>query len=295
MTGAPEISFAVIARSRTPELDRLVEALVALDRPSSEIVVGVETPATLSPAEHTDGRGVRWLDLPPRRGVAYNRNRVLSIVRGGVLVGIDDDCVPGPGWPDVLLTALEDSGVDVAVGGVTMPPAGFLGDAISALGFPAGGSAGFESMFPVCADGSTEHISTVDYAARVDALRSVGGFDESLTYGCEDTDLARRMVLAGHAIVHVPAATVTHPARSSIREFSRWFFVRGRAECQLARKTELSGYVRRRLASYGRIVRDHARDAKILLIVPLIAASVICQQAGFLAETFRPTIIADEA
>ena len=289
MTNAPHISFGVIARCHTPEVDRLVDALCTLDLPSSEIVIGVETPHVSSVTERRDERGVRWLDMPRRHGVAYNRNRVLDAVRGEVLVGIDDDCMPSGAWPGPLLDALDDPSIDIAVGGVIIPPAGLLGDAISALGFPAGGAAGFEVMFPVGPDGRTDHVSTVDWAARVKVLREVGGFDESLTYGCEDTDIARRLVAAGRRIVHVPEAMVVHPARSTLREFTRWFYVRGRAERQLARKTDVKLYIRHRLASYGHIIRDHAHEGRVLLIMGLIAGSVVCQQFGFLAETLHPT------
>lgn len=289
MSAAPDISFGVVARRRIPELDRLVDALLALDGPPSEIVVAVEATDVSSPRERPDERGVRWIDLPAHRGLGYNRNRLLDAVCGEILVGVDDDCVPTPGWLPALLGGLEDPDIDVAVGGVLIPAAGFVGDSISALGFPAGGSAGFETIFRVEPDGRTNHISTVDYAARVVSLRDVGGFDESLTYGCEDTDLARRLLLAGHTIVHVRTAFVQHPARTSLVEFTRWFFVRGRAECQLSRRTGLGGYVGQRFASYGRIVRAHARDPKLLLIVPLIVGSVVCQQAGFLVEAIRPT------
>jgi GT2 family glycosyltransferase len=107
-----------------------------------------------------------------------------------------------------------------------------------------------------------------------------------MSYGGEDTELAHRFKLANKRIVFVPAAEIAHPARTSVGEFTRWLFVRGRAKRQFSRKVSINGYVGARLVSYGRIVRANLHDPKIVVILPLLAASILLQEAGFLAETF---------
>ena len=285
----PLVSLAVVARARIPELERLVTELLAIDGPAErEVIVGVETPGSQTVSESVDDRGVRWIALPPQRGVGYNRNRVLELVRGDIVASTDDDCVPKPGWLTALLAPFDDPTVHAAVGGVEIPPAGYVGDSISALGFPAGGNAGFATMFPVEADGTTSNITTVNCAIRVATLRGLGGFDETFSFGGEDTELAHRFDAAGKRIVFVPSAFVIHPARTSLAEFTRWFWVRGRAKAQFARKVPVSGYAGGRLASYGRILRANAQDSKIVLIVALLTLSVLLQLAGFAAEWLFP-------
>jgi len=284
------VAVGVIARRRIPELDRLVAELQLLEGPPREIIVGVETPGAIDVSETRDENGVRWLALPARRGLGYNRNRVLDAVNCDIMFGADDDCMPEPGWMTRLLAALEDPHVDGAVGSIRIPPAGFLGDSISALGFPAGGSAGYETMFPVADDGSTTNISVGNSALRVKTVRELGGFDEAMTLGGEDTELAARFEAAGKRVVFVSSATIVHPARTSLGEFMRWSFVRGRAKAQIARKvTAVGGLVSNRLASFGRILRQNARDPKLVLIVPLLVLNVALQQIGFLAEMVSPT------
>lgn len=288
-TSALDVSFAIIARRRIPALDALVDELLRIDGPAArEIIVGVETPGTAEPVETTDERGVRWIALPPQRGIGYNRQRVLDAVRGGVAVGVDDDCMPDSGWLVALVSALDDPGVDGAIGSIRIPPAGFVGDSISALGFPAGGSAGYANMFHVGADGSTDNIAAGNCALRTSVLRDLGGWDESMSYGGEDTELAHRFKLADKRVVFVPDAVITHPARTSLREFVHWLYVRGRAKRQFSRKVPISGYVTARLGSYGRIMRAHARDPRFIVIAPLLVASILVQQAGFIAETLHP-------
>lgn len=286
---APAISFAIIARTRIPELDRLVDELCKVTAPTREIVVGLETPDTPRPAETVDERGVRWIALPACRGIGYNRNRVLEAVRGAIVLGVDDDCMPETGWLDGLLSAFEDPTVDAAVGSIRIPAAGFVGDSISALGFPAGGSAGYETMFHVLKDGTTNNLAAGNCAMRTQVIRDVGGFDESMTWGGEDTELAYRLGMAGKRIVYVPGATIVHPPRTSVGTFTRWLYIRGRAKAQFARKVPIRGYVGARLNSYGKILSDHKTDPKIIVIFPLLVASLVLQQAGFIAETISPT------
>lgn len=287
-----EVTIGVVARRMIPELDRLADVLCALDGPASrEILVAVETDGLVEPAETADplGRpGVRILQLPPGRGLGYNRNRVCEAARGAVIVGVDDDCVPDPGWLVALTRALDDPGTDAAVGRIRIPPSGWLGDSISALGFPAGGNAGYEVMFQVAPDGATDNIAIGNSAVRASAMRDVGGFDESMMWGGEDTDLSRRFMLAGKRIVYVPEALLTHPARARLSDFMRWQYVRGRAKRQFARTTPISGYVTARLASHRRILRAHLSDPKIVVIAPLLALSLLGQAVGYAVETVRP-------
>jgi GT2 family glycosyltransferase len=158
------------------------------------------------------------------------------------------------------------------------------------LGFPAGGTAGYANMFRVDPDGTTDNIAAGNCALRAATLRELGGFDESLTYGGEDTELAHRFNLAGRRIVFVPGAAIVHPARTSLREFGRWLFVRGRAKRQFSRKVPIGKFVGLRLRSMGHILQRHATDPKIVLIAPLLAATLVIQQAGFLAEVIAPTL-----
>lgn len=285
----PRVTCTVIARRHIPELDRLVDILLETPGPAREVVIGLETPGATEPiVERADERGVRWLEIPPGRGIGYNRNRVLGAARGAVLVGIDDDCQPDPEWLGVLVEALGDGGCSAAVGSISIPPAGYVGDAISALGFPAGGGAGYETMFTVAEDGTTTNLAAGNCAIDVATLRRLGGWDETMTFGGEDTELAHRFVSEGERIRYVPGARITHPARTSLREFTRWLYVRGRAKRQFARKVKVGKYVKLRLGSYLRIVRANLTDPKIVLIVPLLVASLVIQQVGWVAEWLDP-------
>jgi len=287
---SPRVSFGIIARSRIPELERLVAQLLSLTPPGdAEVVVVVESQTVDTPTESADEHGGRWIEVPARQGFGYNRNRVLDAIRGEVLVWADDDCTPQPGWLEGLLGALDDPRTDAAAGVLRIPPSGFAGDSISALGFPAGGNAGYATMFTVRPDGTTDNLPSGNSAIRVSVLREMGGYDESMTMGGEDTELSYRLVQAGKRIVFVPESVLEHPARTSFVEFARWSFRRGRAKKQFARRVPIGGYVGRRLGSFGRILKANARSARIVLIVPLLLTNLALQWLGFIAETVRPS------
>jgi GT2 family glycosyltransferase len=287
-----EITIGVVARARIPELDALADTLCALAGPASrEVLLAIETPQMVEPVEKPDERGragVRILQLPQGRGLGYNRNRLAQAARGDVIVGVDDDCVPDSDWLAVLTAALADPAVDAVVGRTRIPPSTWLGDSISALGFPAGGNAGYEVMFHVEPDGATDNLASGNCAVRTAVLRDVGGFDESMMWGGEDTDISRRLLLAGKRIVYVPEAVLAHPARARLGGFVRWQFVRGRAKRQFALTTPIAGYVTARLASHRRILRAHLSDPKLVLIAPLLALSLLVQGAGYAVEVLRP-------
>jgi GT2 family glycosyltransferase len=286
----PRVTFGIIASARIPELDRLVAQLLSL-APSggAEVVVVVEADCAQAPTERAGQHGARWIEVPAHRGFGYNRNQVLGAARGEVLVWADDDCTPQPGWLEGLLGALDDPAIDAAAGVLRIPPSGFVGDSISALGFPAGGNAGYATMFTVRPDGTTDNLPSGNSAIRLSVLREMGGYDESMTFGGEDTELSHRLVQAGKRIAFVEGAVLEHPARTSYLEFARWSFRRGRAKKQFARKVPIGGYVGKRLGSFGKILNANARSAKIVLIVPLLATNLLFQWLGYLAETIRPS------
>jgi len=45
---------------------------------------------------------------------------------------------------------------------------------------------------------------------RRDLLNNIGGFDENLSYHCQDVDLCHRVWDSGHSVLYTPKATITH-------------------------------------------------------------------------------------
>lgn len=289
------ISILIVTRGMTDEVGALATRLRGLldaEGPSvaGEVLVIAEDSRTGSPSAHEPLQsGAMLVRIPARRGLGYNRNRALDAAGGDVVVFVDDDCWPVDDWLPHLLAPLADPAIDGIMGNVRIRPSSYLGDSISALGFPAGGSAGFAVMFPLDDAGFTTHLSTLNCALRVTVFPRVGSFDESMTSGAEDGEFSYRMAQAGILVKFQTTALVDHAARDNLSEFTRWFFRRGRAACQYSRRVPAAGTIGRRLASYRTILRINSTDPKILAIVPLLGASVLLQQAGFVWELLTGT------
>ncbi len=186
-----------------PETDELIVVLGPTGDNSREVIAACGIPHRLvSCAE---------------RNLSLSRNAGLLAARGNLIAYLDDDASPEPGWLDALLAPLlADSVAEVA--------AGFVLD---------GGGTRFLDQWVVADDlGRSFWCGTENEAAatvgRIGAsrafLRAVGcnmafrrrtllahgGFDTGYRYFLEETDIARRMGLAGGRCVVAPESRVRH-------------------------------------------------------------------------------------
>lgn len=230
---------------------------------------------------------VRYLTIPEKRGIPFNRNQGIIHARGNILIFIDDDCWVQEKWLSSLLVQFKDPKVMVATSGTKIPPANFLGDCISALGFPGGGSLGFENVWPVSAEGYTKHMAAGNCAIQRKVFERVGTFDEDLKLGAEDAEFSLRLEKAGIRIKYVPEAYAYHEARTTVGSFIRWQLRRGRANYHFRRKVgRVSSLVRLRLWSASNVLRHNANH-RLPFILLLLGMSFSLQQGGYFQERWH--------
>ena len=225
---------------------------------------------------------------PVRAGPAGARNLGAEHATGDILAFTDDDCVPDPDWLDAIAAMFKEP-VDAVVGGVRIPPAGWLGDAISMLGFPAGGNLGFANVWTVRPDNTTDHLSGCNFAIRRPAFWGVDGFNTSFPFaGGEDNDLAFRLRRQGSVIVFSSASIITHPARNQYPQFVAWQFRRGRGQSYLVRTVGgARPFVLNRLRSARRVLYATWRRPYFAVMPILIGTMILAQTCGYIFERFR--------
>lgn len=200
----PTVSVVVPHYDQQAQLDR---TLAALAGQADEVVVADDGSA-VAPTVPAGVRLVRQEDRGFRAAAA--RNLGAAATTGQVLVFLDADTVPEPGFVDALVRRAAACPDVLAVGrrrhadlsgdGRELPEPAWLTEAYAA------------SRDLLDADGrSFRFVISAVMACRRELFEDLGGFDERYVgYGGEDWDLAYRAWNAGAVLVHERDAVAVH-------------------------------------------------------------------------------------
>ncbi len=229
---------------------------------------------------------VRHITIPEKQGIAFNRNQGIRQAQGEIIVFIDDDCWVQENWlTSLVVPLLQNEDVVATTGGTQILPSNFFGDCISALGFPGGGSLGFDKVWKVSKTGFTNHLSVGNCALRKEIFDLVGNFDESMKSGAEDTEFSHRLEKAGKMVKYVPDGYAYHEARTTWKSFVQWQIRRGRANYHFKKKVgKVGGFVKLRLWSAKNIVQHNILNWRLPVILSLQGCSFTLQQIGYIQE-----------
>lgn len=227
--------------------------------------------------------GIRVLS-ESRRGAYAARNRGAEEASGDVLVFLDPDCVPQPGWLSELLKPLSDPGVKVVVGRVDHGGGSY---ALRLLGAYENQKMrfAFDSAVPALYSGYGGNM-----AVRREVFEELGRFNEEVRGG--DTRLVVSAVerLGSEAVCYAPTSRVMHLEVMNLGSLYRKLFIYGRSRPQLAG----GGGVRRPLSGSERaeLVRQAAsgeRNPRVATasLMALLAGGVSAFRAGAAMRRWR--------
>ncbi|WP_448641548.1 mycofactocin biosynthesis glycosyltransferase MftF [Geodermatophilus sp. URMC 63] len=217
--GPDGVTVVVPVRDRAAGVARLLGALRADPATAGVRVLVVDDgsadPAALAAA--ASGAGVEVLRHDRSRGPAAARNTGLRAATTAAVAFLDSDCVPEPGWLEVLLPHLADPRLAVVAPRVTALPAARRGwvtayeTAVSALDMGP-------SPAPVVPLTGLSYVPSAALLARRAALGD--GFDAGMRVA-EDVDLIWRLAGAGWRVRYDPAARVAHDHPTSTAAWLR--------------------------------------------------------------------------
>ena len=224
------------------------------------------------------------IQLLENHGPAYCRNLGAQNARGDILAFIDSDCRADHMWLENIAKHFSQNDEEAIMGKLTLLPSSFLGNSISALGFPAGGDIGFDRIWKVDQEGYTDSLSSCNCAIKKNVFWDVGGFDETFPYpGGEDSLLAYNLRESQHRIKYCPDVLVCHQARDSLDDFFRWHFRRGISSYIFSRKiSSKKDFLALRIWSTKNVIEKYFFDKRFPLIIFLLGSSFIMQVIGFL-------------
>lgn len=277
------LSIIVPAYNAEKSLPNLITSLAAQTYRDFEVIL-IDDGSTDATARLIEDSGFAMQKTGGNRGPAHARNIGAAASRGDVLVFTDADCAPSADWTANVARLMSAGGCEALMGRLVLEKSNYLGNAISALGFPAGGSVGFENIWRVDSAGFTDSFSTCNCAIKAEAFTLAGGFDESFPYpGGEDTLLAKKLVSQGYRIRFCPAAVVYHAARSDLRDFFKWQFKRGISSYIFSKKVETKGpFLAMRLWSSMNVIKTAGRNNHLGIVMLLLVMSYGTQFAGYL-------------
>jgi len=283
-----KVSVVIPNYNGEKSLLRTLEALKNQTFQDFELVVvdDCSTDGSLAVARKYAGKVLSTLK---NSGPATARNMGIKNSQGELILLTDADCVPSLDWVEKMTAQFKNNGMQVVMGKVEIERSNFIGDSISALGYPAGGSIGFENIWKVSPEGYTSTFSSCNCGFRRKVFDEFGFFDEDFPCaGGEDTLLARKISNGGGKIKYCPEAVVTHEARAGLRAFMRWQAKRGECIYLFRKKVgSIKGDIKNRLWSISNTIKMHLRDPKIFMIIPLLALSMASQQYGYLKARFN--------
>jgi mycofactocin system glycosyltransferase len=208
----PSVTVVVPVRDRPEQLAHCLSGL----RDGPEVIVvddGSVQPDAV--AKVVRAAGARLIRRPVNGGPAAARNTGLAHATTELVAFIDSDCVPRPGWIEVLLPHFADPAVAAVAPRIIADSPG------------NGALAAYEAERSALDMGPRESIvrpgATVPYvpsAALLIRRAAVGeGFDEGMRVG-EDVDLVWRLAASGHHVRYDPSVGVAHQHRTRPRP---WF------------------------------------------------------------------------
>jgi len=215
MSDVARASVVVPVHGRAGLTHRCLERVLAALPDRCEVVVvddasSDETPQVLEGF----GTAIRALRLEENGGFAAACNAGAAAATGELLVFLNNDTEPQPGWLEALLRHAEEHPEAAVVGAKLLFPTGAVqhaGVAFGQDGYPHNLYAGFPADHPaVNRPRRLQAVTAACMLVRRAAFERVGGFDEGFRNSMEDVDLCLRIGESGGEVHYCPAATVLH-------------------------------------------------------------------------------------
>jgi len=208
-------SIVVPVHNRAALTQRCLDAVLAELPPECELVV-VDDASTDSTADLLAGYGeaIRALYLGVNGGYARACNEGAAASRGELLVFLNNDTEPRPGWVEALRRYADEHPAAAAVGAKLIYPNGTVqhaGVVIGQEGYPHNLYAGLPADHPaVNRSRPLQAVTGACLLVRRAAFEQLGGFDTGFVNSLEDVDLCLRLGEAGAEIHYCHEAVVVH-------------------------------------------------------------------------------------
>lgn len=219
MTFLPNVSLVVAVYDAEQTIEDCIKSLISLNYPKDKIellfVNNNSTDRTLEILNKYEDK-IKILS-EKKQGPAATRNRGILNANGEVIAFTDSDCIVDKDWLIYMVKPLEDESIGIVGGKIlSVQPCNYIekyGETIH----------DHEKAVNVS---KIPYIITMNWACRLSVLKKVDYFNESFIK-CEDTELSRRIFLAGYRLIYCPDAIIYHRNEKTLRGLFGEGFVHG--------------------------------------------------------------------
>jgi hypothetical protein len=211
----PFCSIVITAYNAASDLPACLDGLIEQKYPHFEIIV-VDNASLDKTSEVTAHYSpfIRCVRLPVNRAVAGGYNAGAAAAEGEILIFINADTIPQPGWLQALVEPLTREGrVGMTTSRILLADAPHLvntcGNDITWTGLTVCRGLG-EPADRWLEPSQVAAVSGAAFAIRRSLFEAIGGFDETFEFYLDDTDLSLRSQLAGYQAWFVPASLIHH-------------------------------------------------------------------------------------
>jgi GT2 family glycosyltransferase len=222
----PSVSVLIVAWNSGDELRRLLPTLLAELREADElIVVDNDSPDDSAAVVAELAPRAKIVTMGRNLGFAGGANVGASAATGDLLVILNPDAVPQPGWGEAIRRPWREGrgwsawqGLVAEGDGQTINSAG---NPVHFTGIVWAGRHG-EPIAAAPGAGGVTVASGACLAVPLEVWRRLGGFAEKFFMYHEDVDLSLRLRLAGETVGIEPTAVVAHDYEFSASAGNKW-------------------------------------------------------------------------
>lgn len=222
----PSVSVLIVDWNSAAELRRTLPPLLAELRDGDElIVVDNDSPDDSAAVVAELAPGARVVTMGRNRGFAGGANVGASAANGDLLVILNPDAMPLPGWGEAIRRPWHEGrgwsawqGLVAEGDGRTINSAG---NPVHFTGIVWAGRHG-EPLASAPEAGEVTALSGACLAVPLEVWHRLGGFAERFFMYHEDVDLSLRLRLAGEAVGIEPTAVVAHDYEFTASAANKW-------------------------------------------------------------------------
>jgi N-acetylglucosaminyl-diphospho-decaprenol L-rhamnosyltransferase len=222
----PSVSVLIVAWNSSAELRRTLPPLLAELREGDElIVVDNDSPDDSAAVARGLAPAARIVAMGRNRGFAGGADVGASAATGDLLVILNPDAMPLPGWGEAIRRPwLEGRGWSAWQGLVAGAEATTINSAGNPVHFTGIVWAGMHDEPLAAAPGPSPvtAASGACLAVPLEVWRRLGGFAERFFMYHEDVDLSLRLRLAGETVGIEPRAVVAHDYEFTASAGNKW-------------------------------------------------------------------------